>query len=71
MRILWAPWRIKYILSPKKRKCFLCEAAKSNNDEENLVVFRGYTCFVILNIYALPTRSEFLCIWRSNIEPTG
>ena len=51
MRILWAPWRIKYILSPKRKKCFLCEAAKSNNDEENLVVFRGYTCFVILNRY--------------------
>lgn len=30
-------------------KCFLCKASKESDDKENLVVFRGNTCFVILN----------------------
>lgn len=54
MRILWAPWRIAYIrlFSSKEDKgCFLCRAASDCRDEENLVVFRGKTCFVILNRY--------------------
>ena len=53
MKILWAPWRMAYIkkFSEKNEGCFLCRAAKENDDKNNLVVFRGKTCFVILNRY--------------------
>jgi len=52
MKIIWAPWRIKYVLAAKrkeKKSCFICDAVKSNNDEENLVVKRGEKVIVIMN----------------------
>lgn len=34
-----------------KQGCIFCEAALSTSDEENLVVYRGAFCFIILNRY--------------------
>ena len=51
LKILWAPWRIKYILQPKDEGCFLCKAFKEENDAENLVVYRGEKAFVVMNKY--------------------
>ena len=53
MKILWAPWRMAYIkkFSEKDSGCFLCKAGSEKRDEENLVVFRGEHCFVIMNRY--------------------
>ncbi|MCD6129387.1 MAG: HIT domain-containing protein [Deltaproteobacteria bacterium] len=49
---LWAPWRIKYVLSIKDEKgCFLCSKLKENDDEKNHVIARGKYCFVVINIY--------------------
>ncbi len=49
MKQIWAPWRIEYILSDKRDGCFLCEAARQEPSEENLVLHRGKACFVIMN----------------------
>ena len=53
MRQLWAPWRMEFIRSSlgKKGKCFLCQAAASGSDRENLVVRRGKTALCLLNRY--------------------
>ncbi len=52
MNHLWTPWRSKYIQEKKdKGRCIFCEAAASSEDRENLVVFRGRFCFVMLNRY--------------------
>ena len=48
---LWAPWRMEYILADKEGKCFLCDAAKSENDRKSLVVARREKVFVLLNRY--------------------
>jgi ATP adenylyltransferase len=53
---LWAPWRAKYIESfsneeSKEKECLFCEKAKSNDDEKNLVLFRGETCYIIMNLF--------------------
>jgi ATP adenylyltransferase len=59
---LWSPWRLPYILSGgETRGCVFCEAladvARSASgddevfDQSSLVVFRGKTCYVILNLY--------------------
>lgn len=50
MKILWAPWRIKYILG-KKEKCIFCDKVKNNNDRENYVLLRGKDGFVMLNTF--------------------
>ena len=49
---LWAPWRIGFILKGEnKGDCFLCRYPKENNDEANLVLYRGEKNFIILNAY--------------------
>jgi len=48
---LWAPWRIEYILQPKPDGCIFCDKRKENNDRDNLILYRGKTCFVIMNFY--------------------
>ena len=50
MKILWAPWRIKYILG-KKEKCIFCDKLKNDKDKENYVLLRGKNAFVILNTF--------------------
>jgi ATP adenylyltransferase len=53
MKNLWAPWRVKYITSAKDKNqgCFLCEKPKEKKDAENYVLYRGTTCFVLLNSF--------------------
>lgn len=50
---LWAPWRMEYIggLSDNKTDgCFLCAYRDDpHNDTDNLVLWRGRTCFVVFN----------------------
>jgi ATP adenylyltransferase len=60
---LWSPWRLPYILSGgEARGCVFCEAladvgssGPSDDDEafphSSLIVCRGKTCYVILNLY--------------------
>ena len=51
MNHLWAPWRLKFILSTteKKNECVFCELPKQANDQQSLILKRGEHCFVILN----------------------
>jgi ATP adenylyltransferase len=52
MEALHAPWRIQYILGPKTPPgdgSIFTRIAQSSDDEENLVIARGRTCFAMLN----------------------
>jgi len=53
MENLHAPWRIEYILAPKKPddSSIFVQIAQSSDDEENLVIFRDRTCYAVLNRY--------------------
>lgn len=54
MELLYAPWRIRYILAPKPPAgdgSLFTRIAQSNDDEANLVVARDKTCFALLNRY--------------------
>ncbi|MGQ9570884.1 MAG: HIT family protein [Thermodesulfovibrionales bacterium] len=53
MKVLWAPWRMAYILSDKDQGCIFCEYPKqdSKKDRENLILFRSSNTFVIMNRY--------------------
>ncbi len=51
MEQLWAPWRIKYIESPKENGCILCQKPRENNDEANFILYRGQHNFIILNAF--------------------
>lgn len=51
MKIMWAPWRIEYIRSPKHDGCIFCDFPKENRDRERLILYRGEHCFIIMNNY--------------------
>lgn len=53
MDYLWAPWRIEYIRRDKSKKetCIFCQKASEDDDKKNLIVYRGKTAFVLLNLY--------------------
>jgi ATP adenylyltransferase len=52
MDYLWAPWRMPYILSDHDAPgCIFCEKPGEDRDFENGILYRGATCFVMMNAY--------------------
>jgi len=54
MNVLWAPWRLKYILSTSTKKseeCLFCRVIREDNDAKNYVVYRGKLSYIILNAF--------------------
>jgi ATP adenylyltransferase len=53
MEHLWAPWRMTYIDSSGKKDegCIFCTKATEQRDEENLLLYRGERCFVMMNLF--------------------
>ena len=62
--ILWAPWRIKYIESPKSQHCIFCIEGAEAKDRENLVVYRGRKSFVMMNRYPYNTGHLMVAPYR-------
>lgn len=51
MEHLWSPWRLAYITGgAASRGCVFC-AALTDPEAAPLVLYRGVTCFVILNLF--------------------
>ena len=51
MERLWSPWRLAYVTGTSDAQgCVFCEALASESAAP-LVLFRGDTCYVILNLY--------------------
>ncbi len=51
LEILWAPWRMEYILGEKESGCIFCTRINQESDKENLILLRGKNNFVIMNKY--------------------
>ena len=51
MKHLWAPWRLQYVQKGRSAACFLCHALKSRNDRDNLLLYRGDKCSIVMNRY--------------------
>ncbi len=49
MDLLWAPWRMDYIVGPKPDACVFCLPESRDEDRERLVLARGQHTFVIMN----------------------
>jgi ATP adenylyltransferase len=66
MQRLWSPWRSKYIESISEKndgvtkKCIFCEKFSEQDDEKNLVVYRGTASAIVMNLY--PYNSGHLMI---------
>ncbi len=57
MKKLWAPWRIEYILhvDSEEEGCIFCNKPREKKDEENLILYRGKNCFIIMNLFPYNT----------------
>ena len=51
MDIIWAPWRMEYIMGEKEKECLFCRLARERKDRKNYLLFRGKKCFILLNIF--------------------
>jgi len=63
---LWTPHRMVYIDSnndDSDQGCPFC-AAPGKSDEDGLIVFRGQTCFVVLNLYPYNSGHLLICPYR-------
>lgn len=49
---LWAPWRMPFIEGTEPvYGCLFCGKIREDQDERNLIVYRGPSCFVMMNLY--------------------
>ncbi len=48
---MWAPWRIGYVAGDRPSGCVFCRKIHSDRDDENLVLYRGEHCAIILNTF--------------------
>jgi ATP adenylyltransferase len=63
---LWTPHRLVYIQygqQPADDECPFCIAPKGS-DEDGLIVYRGETCFVLLNLYPYNSGHLLVCPYR-------
>lgn len=68
MEHLWSPWRLAYITGARRDEgCVFCDALTSD-DAAPLIVFRGTTCFVILNLF--PYNNGHLMVVPNRHLPT-
>lgn len=51
MKVLWAPWRMDYILSEKEKDCIFCVYPQRTDDRDTLILYRAAGVFVIMNKY--------------------
>jgi ATP adenylyltransferase len=63
---LWAPHRIEYIkagAAPHIEDCPFCRVP-SESDESGLIVYRGETAFVVMNLFPYNTGHILICPYR-------
>jgi ATP adenylyltransferase len=51
MEKLWAPWRMAYVEVKKPSGCIFCEKPRAGDDRTELVLYRGRTSFLIMNLF--------------------
>ena len=70
MEVLMAPWRYSYISSTNEKTggCIFCDFPKSDEDEKYFILFRGATCFVILNAYPYSSGHLMVVPYRHTVD---
>jgi len=52
MDYLWSPWRYQYVSQQRPEQgCVFCTKMQQQGDEENFVLHRGLSSYVLLNLY--------------------
>lgn len=70
-KILWAPWRIDYILEDKEGGCLFCQKSKSKDDAKNYVIYRSERSFALLNTFPYNSGHIMVAPYRHTAEFEG
>jgi ATP adenylyltransferase len=71
MERLWAPWRMAYIEVPPARGCIFCTKPQEADDREQLILFRGERCFVIMNLFPYNNGHLMVAPYRHTADIVG
>lgn len=68
---LWAPWRMKYVRAKKDENggCVFCIIPKQDKDRDNLLLYRGKSAFVVMNLYPYNNGHIMICPYE-HLETT-
>ena len=61
---IWAPWRMEYIRREKTDECIFCTLPHQDKDQENYILHKGPTCFIIMNIFPYNTGHIMIVPYR-------
>lgn len=64
MDVLWAPWRLDYILGPKPDECVFCVPEHTREDERRLILWRGRSAYIIMNRFPYNNGHVMVCPYR-------
>lgn len=64
METLWAPWRMAYLEKARPPSCLFCETPATEQDEKNLVLYRGKCVFILMNLYPYNTGHVMVAPYR-------
>ncbi len=74
MEIKFTPWRMAYIKNadtPASDECVLCVAGQRTPAAENLVLYRGSTCYVLMNLYPYNTGHVMIVPYAHTADLVG
>ena len=67
-KILWAPWRIRYILEERECGCLFCKKVQSTEDVDNHVIARSEHSFALLNVFPYNSGHIMVAPYRHTAE---
>jgi ATP adenylyltransferase len=73
MEHLWAPWRMAYIDAPPKKVegCVFCGKLEQAEDREQLILYRGEHCFIIMNLFPYNNGHLMVAPYRHTADLVG
>ena len=68
---LWAPWRLEYVAAAAgdSKECIFCAKQAAGDDDASLIVHRGPTCFVVLNLFPYSNGHLMVAPYRHIARP--
>ena len=74
MEIKFTPWRMAYISSsdtPASDECVLCLRGREAPAAENLVLYRGTSCYTLMNLYPYNTGHLMIVPYQHTADLAG
>jgi ATP adenylyltransferase len=74
MEIKFTPWRMAYISSsdaPAEDECVLCARGREEPAAANLALYRGVSCYALMNLYPYNTGHLMIVPYRHTADLAG